>query len=351
MAVLIEAISVVFRKESIDDKFPGGWKRFVEEAPNRTLFSDGQIGCVGFMCPDDVGHYVNYLESFGLDFHVGDQTKDIAVVDQIRGFTIPSPWLKFGEQEKDGNVVKACWLAGEHPGFVFTHRGWEFDGSLSEKSGFVANEDVEERLAFLRHEDGLDVYLDRGTGKEMFRGRPKINGPNKQDLYEELKQLCNEILGLELEGEKSRKDKDLETAARVFTRLDDEILPRLEAITSGSARNFAFAHFALGLVFRALMRPENAEGAFKTADELQPDVPDTLLELVRCLGEQGKHVEAVPYARRAVEIVPNSPACLGNLATCLLLSGEKDEAREYLERALDLDPNDPINRQNAKNFE
>lgn len=137
----------------------------------------------------------------------------------------------------------------------------------------------------------------------------------------------------------------------MFTRLDDEILPRLVAITSGSARNFAFAHFALGLVFRALMRAENAERAFKTADELQPDVPDTLLELVRCLGEQGKHVEAVPYARRAVEIVPKSPACLGNLATCLLLSGEKEEAREYLERALDLDPNDPINRQNAKNFE
>lgn len=57
MAVLIEAISVVFRKESIDDKFPGGWKRFVDEAPNRTLFSDGQIGCVGFMHPDDVASF------------------------------------------------------------------------------------------------------------------------------------------------------------------------------------------------------------------------------------------------------------------------------------------------------
>jgi len=85
MAILIEAISVVFRKEAIDDKFPGGWTRFLNDAPNRTLFSDGELGCLGFMHPEDVEKYVFYLESFGLDFDIGGQTKDTAVVDQVRG--------------------------------------------------------------------------------------------------------------------------------------------------------------------------------------------------------------------------------------------------------------------------
>lgn len=39
----------------IGEKFPGGWAAFLGEAPNRTLFRDGDIGCIGFMHPDDVG--------------------------------------------------------------------------------------------------------------------------------------------------------------------------------------------------------------------------------------------------------------------------------------------------------
>lgn len=97
MAVLIEAICVVFRRSAIDEKFPGGWSAFLDDRPNRTLFSDGDLGCIGFMHPEDVERYVIYLETFGLDSALGGETRDIAVADQIRGFTIPSPWLEFGQ--------------------------------------------------------------------------------------------------------------------------------------------------------------------------------------------------------------------------------------------------------------
>jgi hypothetical protein len=36
----------------------------------------------------------------------------------------------------------------------------------------VAN--AETSLKFLRHQDGLDVYLDLSTGKEVFVGRPDV---------------------------------------------------------------------------------------------------------------------------------------------------------------------------------
>ena len=113
----------------------------------------------------------------------------------------------------------------------------------------------------------------------------------------------------------------------------------------------SFAHFARGLLFRILKQHDSAETSFRVANYLQPNVTNTLLELVRCLGEQEKYVDAVPFARQAVEIEPDSPACLGNLAMSLFMIGKKDEALGYIERALEIDPLDQINRQIYQNFE
>lgn len=230
MAVLIEAVSVIFRKGIIEENFPGGWRAFLAEAPNRTLFSDGDIGCIGFMDPDDVRRYVFYLESFGLDFDIGGQTKDIAVVDQIRGFTIPSRWLDFGEIDKDGNAVKACWLASSEPGFIFARRGWQYEGSLSQRSGFVSTEEVDKKVRFLRNENGLDVYLELETGKELYLGRPEIQGEDKQDVFERLRAICDEAFSLESDAETARQSNDIESGGVIFSRLVDEILPKVESI-------------------------------------------------------------------------------------------------------------------------
>lgn len=351
MAILIEAISVVFRKASINEKFPGGWTAFVNEAPNRTLFSDGDLGCLGFMHPEDVEKYVFYLESLGLDFNIGGQTKDIAVVDQVRGITIPSPWLCFGEVSKDGNLVKACWSATDSPDYIFTPRGWKYSGSLSEKPGFVATEDLEKKVRFLRNENGLDVYLNLETGKEVYLGRLELKGENKNAIFEKLQEICGEALVLDSESENARRSEDLERAAIIFSRLVDDLLPEVENICQGLGRNMSFAHFARGLLFRILKQHDSAETSFRVANYLQPNVTNTLLELVRCLGEQEKYVDAVPFARQAVEIEPDSPACLGNLAMSLFMIGKKDEALGYIERALEIDPLDQINRQIYQNFE
>lgn len=344
MAVLIEAISVVFRKKTIDGLFPGGWSAFLEGAPNRTLFSDGNLGCVSFMHPEDVGNYIFYLESLGLDFVRSGVTKDIAVVDQLRGLTVASPWLRFAEVIKDGNSVSACWLASEEPGFVFTRRGWSYEGSLSEKPGFVAKEDVTRKLRFLRSVDGVDVYVDLETGKKVFLGRPEISGISKQELFEKLKAVCGEVLELGSQAEAARLEGDAEKGANILSRLSDGLLPEVEEIVRGAGRNTGFAHFANGLILRVLKEYASAEACFRMADELDPDVPNILLELVLCLGEQGKYAEALPFARRAVEIQPNDPAALGNLSITLFSLDEIAEARQYIEKALEIEPTNQINR-------
>jgi hypothetical protein len=52
-----------------------------------------------------------------------------------------------------------------------TPDGCTYDNSLSANFKFVENEEMQEKLKFLRHENGTDVYLDRSTGKEVYVGR------------------------------------------------------------------------------------------------------------------------------------------------------------------------------------
>lgn len=264
---------------------------------------------------------------------------------------IPSPWLHFGEIDKDGNRVKACWLASSESGFVFTRRGWHYEGSLSEKSGFVSSEDLDKKVRFLRQENGLDVYLELETGKEVYLGRPEIKGEDRQDVFERLRAICHEVLALEADGEKARRSNDVESGAIIFSRLVEGLLPEVDKIAGGVGRNMSIAHFTRGLILRVLKDPASAELSFRRANELQPGVPNTLLELVRCLGEQGKHQDALPFAREAVMYDPDDPSCLGNLAMTLFLVGDKKEARRTIERALEIDPADPTNRLIYSNFE
>lgn len=185
MAVLIEAISVVVRRDAIKARYPGGWRGFLAIVPNTTLCFDDELARVGFMTPLDTEAFVWQLEDDGLTFIHNGQAVDIAVVDQLRGPTIPSYWLEFARTSPFGTTgrkVAACWLfegprvaVGIHlPAkamSIATPDGWTYEKSLSANSQFVANEDMQDRLKFLRHEDGNDIYLDLATGKEAFVGR------------------------------------------------------------------------------------------------------------------------------------------------------------------------------------
>jgi|ADurb_Gel_03_Slu_FD_contig_21_1790577_length_603_multi_3_in_0_out_0_2 hypothetical protein len=51
--------------------------------------------------------------------------------------------------------------------------GWDYDHSLSAAPNFVADGDMRDRMRFLRHENGKDVYLEVSTGKELFVARPR----------------------------------------------------------------------------------------------------------------------------------------------------------------------------------
>jgi hypothetical protein len=173
MAVIIEAISVVVRADSILNKFPGGWDGFKNIVPNQTLCADNEIARVGFMSPQDVESFLKKLQSNGLGFLRDGEAIDIAVADQMHGITSKCSWLEFGHVNmgSTGPRVATCHLVGSQVMEVVTPPGWEFEGSLSSTFGFVPSEHAEKGMKFLRHEDGLDVYFNPLTGKEVYVGR------------------------------------------------------------------------------------------------------------------------------------------------------------------------------------
>ena len=236
------------------------------------------------MTPADVQAFVSELEADGLIFRLEEEAVDVAVVDQMRGLTIAAPWLQVIRVGHGDKHYLAAALAAQQPTKVAMPHGWKFEGSLSNNTVYVASGTEDDRIKFLRQENGLDVYLDLVTGKEVFVGRPTIDGDTEAALFTRLRKICQDALNIDAEIEPSRALGDAENAAPLFEALQGKLLPEAERIVTGPGREVAFAHFTCGLILRILRRQPQAELAFRKACDLQPSAINTLRELVRCLG-------------------------------------------------------------------
>lgn len=172
MAVLIEGISVIIRKEALNGAFSGDWEAFMKIVPNQTLCADDELVRVGFMTPSDVESFIEKLESYGLCFLQESISVDISVVDQQQGPTSKTEWLEFGYIEiEKGKTVSACRLTNSKNDQIITPTDWVYEDSLSFSYGFISTESANKNLKFLRHENGVDVYRNLETGKVVFMGR------------------------------------------------------------------------------------------------------------------------------------------------------------------------------------
>jgi len=174
MAVLVEAISVVLRADAIISHYPGGWEQFRDDCPNQTLCADGELIRVGFMTPQDTQQFVKSLSQHGIQYLRDGYAVDLVVADQQRGLAAPCDWVEFGRVDWEGDPrkqVAACRAKDSSSDEVVTPPGWKHDDSLSAKFHFVETGWVPEFMDFLRHENGMDVYRDLKSGKEVYVGR------------------------------------------------------------------------------------------------------------------------------------------------------------------------------------
>ena len=186
MAVLVEGYSVVVRRSAIDLRYDGGWPAFVAAVPTWLFAADKDLASVGFESPDEAAAYCEELAAAGLSFGEYNTIPDVAVVDMFEGLLTSTAWLEFARVDFDdqGHQISVCWLPrddelGGTPGSsllelkVVVPQGWTYEDSLNANggavTGAVAQEELSERLEFVRHDPGgVDVYRDRISGEELY---------------------------------------------------------------------------------------------------------------------------------------------------------------------------------------
>jgi hypothetical protein len=126
------------------------------------------------MNPSDVKVFIDSLEDYGIIYQKDNSSNDIVVVDQLHGFASKCDWAEFGQIDWNGDPhkkVSACRIKNSNSKQIVTPDGWNYEKSLSKNYKFIQNEEIYEKVVFLRHEGESDVYLDIETGKEVFIGR------------------------------------------------------------------------------------------------------------------------------------------------------------------------------------
>ncbi len=202
-------------------------------------------------------------------------------------------------------------------------------------------------MKFLYGKNDEDIYRSLQPGDKVYVVRPDIEA----ETFMVLEGIMREALSLESKGEKARAVGDKNGNMAIHERLLCGLLPQACRIMEGPGSHVAFSYFVVGLIYRALAMPENAEPMFKKSLAIQPHELNTLLELTYCLGEQNRFHEALAYALQAVDVSPESASAWGNLAMCHIQCGNKQEARKAIDHALSLDPQDRKNRYIDDNFD
>lgn len=109
MSVLVEAINIIVRKETLKKKYPGGVAAYERNCPNKTYCADDHLTRIGFLSPSKAQSFMEGLAALGLVFYDGEKFVDVAVLDQTMGLTAPCEWLTIGKLSEG---FTRCWFAG-----------------------------------------------------------------------------------------------------------------------------------------------------------------------------------------------------------------------------------------------
>lgn len=348
MAVLVEGISVIVRRDAVARRYKGGWPSFVSDAVNSTLCADSEIARLGFMHPDDVGAFIGRLQVHGFVFlDQAGAAVDIVVVDQREGPTTACKWIEFFGQDVPGGRVSAARLVGSREQGLICPDGWTFEHSLSKSFEFHPGRKLNDNYEFVRHEHGTDVFRDRRTNKEVYITRPmSLAASDEEDAGGDIEALRREHNSL-LEQAWKLLEPYFGHEAPPTSVADTAKIVRactaLERATSIRKENWN-AWWGLGMARRLLGDREGAYAAFKSAYGINPNE----IEVGRNLGEEcialGYATEALEVTAAIMRIDPKNAGLIANHALARLIGGDVKGALNEADRALGVDPKDDVTK-------
>ena len=184
MSVLVEALSVVTRRSTLDDYYPGGTDSYLQLANSeassaRLACVDEELTSVSFLRPADAQQWIDDLAAYNI-FHIHEgQSFEIVCIDQRLGPTTPCDWIEW-RIHPDG--FTHCWLAGTEPGLMIAPEGWT--PKRSRRLTRREAGDDSHRMVPLAVEDGLEYWLDLSTGRQIL-GLPERPSSDESDEEEE----------------------------------------------------------------------------------------------------------------------------------------------------------------------
>ncbi len=172
MSVLVEALSLVVPRLTLDVSYPGGSDAFLQDmcdpaCPARLVCADDSLVSASFLSPNDALVVSAKLVELGLVELDENHFYDLAYVDQHHGPTMPCNWLEW-KRHRDGFTY--AWLAGKEPGDIAAPVEW-----TPEQSRRLVRSDIRDepgRAFRLAAEDGLETWLDFKSG-EVTVGLPQ----------------------------------------------------------------------------------------------------------------------------------------------------------------------------------
>lgn len=327
MAVLIQATAVIARRSAVEDKLPGGVQAWFERAPNQTACADRHLCAMGFMGTTDAFAFVRELEQAGLEVERGGVARDVVVVDPSGRIRHECSWIDAGPY----CGVTAAWLTATEPEPLVVPLGYRpTDGVFS-----MTEEEAATRLEFVRNDGMVEVYRDRETGKEVYRGRTTRAQPPSEAVQARLRELFATIDPmLTNDGRPPRLGwRERRRLRKAIAELEQH---------AASLRAMWNVWWFLGMARRSAGDPEGAYEAFRVAYRAGPNESAVMREYSgQCLA-LGLGSEAVALARRNCAAHPDDAGLRSNLALALMVADDMPAAAEECAKARAMEPDDPV---------
>ncbi len=235
--------------------------------------------------------------------------------------------------------VEYSFLKGMDIGSIAVPAVWRPPKGWDRNTDSVPNASLQNGFQYLRREGGVEAYLDKQTGKEVFIGRMYPDPPG-MNIFTDYYKLGAELVQsyIELDGAGRRVQGIYNWEGR---RAAERGIEYLKIATITDSGNWA-ADWFLGKAYQALADHANSYGYFKSAHRMNPGEDFVCRELSRECPELGKTEEGVSIAQTNVKLSPGKPELACNLGVALFLNGDLEEAKCLLQQIRDQAPDDPI---------
>ena len=317
MAITIEGFTVVAQLDRIQDLLEND----SFESPRRSIKDDELWKC-SFMAQDDAENLLALLASHELNVDQGPDSDAVLVSEFDQSVSPYCEWLQIGEWEK----AVIAWKSGTDPRTVVAPEGWD----PQKGSGLIFHEQESENLEFLRIDGGVEVYLNKSTGEEVFIGRSKVS------VEARYKTASRAIFDNMLQPGQPPLDGELASEVSEAVKMLEELL--VEGVDTWQV------HFILAKGQVALGGVEEAYPLMKKATEIAPEEEVCFRELGAICLEMGNFEEGVLVCEKAVSLRPQNHESLGNLSVAYLMAGRIDEAVKTIAYAMKLNEDDQVNR-------